>query len=421
MHRNYPMCVFALLALVSASAPVASAVTPTQLAKLTTLNGASGDNMGQAVALAGNLLFVGVPFRTVGSNAWQGTVDVYVKPSTGWHDGTQTLTLKASDGQAYQAFGFALAASGNTLAVSAPSWSGGCTSRGGAVYVFQKSSAGIKQVAELTPSDSIPCDGFGFSVAISGDTIVVGSPASTQHGQAYVFVKPASGWVNATETAKLTPSDGSQGWFGAAVAVDGNTAVVGYYMQAFSGEAYVYVKPTNGWASMTETAKLSPSHGGVGDSFGLAVAISGTTILVGSPNHPVGWYYGAGYIYVMPPTGWVNATETAKLTASGSQTYDQLGTSVALQGKTALLGAPNVFYPIAKDAGQAYIFVEPSTGWKSTSRFQAKLTSSDGVSTDAFGTGVALSGKTAAIGAPLVHWDPSFTSPGPGATYVFGW
>jgi hypothetical protein len=270
------------------------------------------------------------------------------------------------------------------------------------------------------PSDSIPCDGFGYAVAISGDTIVVGSPVATQSGQAYVFVKPATGWTNMTETAKLIPSDSNAGLFGSAVSVSGNTAAVGSYMQNFTGEAYVFVEPATGWASMPETARLSPSDGVVGDSFGYAIAISGNTILVGSPNNPYGHYYGAGYVYLMPPSGWVSATQTAKLTASDRVVYDLLGSSVYLNGSTALLGAPGPFFPGLPTPGAAYIYSKPTTGWKTTSKFREKLIPADGLPTDNFGTAVSLSGSTVVVGAPFVHWDSDFSNPGPGAAYVFG-
>jgi hypothetical protein len=415
----------ALLALVCICVVVPiSAQTLRQVAELTTKNGRSGDSMGQSVAVDGNIVLVGVPYRTVGNNIEQGTVDIYSKPASGWHDMTQTRTLMLSGGVAYQTFGASLAISGNTFVVGAPNASDGCSSNSGAAYVFVRSDNRVRRVATLTPSDNYPCNPFGWSVAISGDTIVVGSPVNSPggDGEAFVFVKPTSGWQNMTETAKLTASDSNQGpgWFGETVSVDGDTVVVGAYLQANTGEAYVFVKPSSGWTNMTETAKLTPSDGLPSDQFGFAVSISGNTVLVGSPYNPSGQQYGAGYIYVEPPTGWVNATETAKLTASNEAVFDLLGNTVLLAGNDALLGAPGVNYPANNDPGAAYAYVKPATGWKSTSTFQEKFTSSDGFPTDNFGSAIALSRSTLVIGAPQVHWDANFDSPGPGAAYVFG-
>jgi len=412
----------ALLALVCVLVPVGTAQTLRQVAELITRNGASGDSMGQSVAVAGNVVLVGAPYRTVGNNIEQGVVNIYSKPASGWRDMAQTSTLTLSGGVPYQTFGASLAISGNTFVVGAPNASGGCSSNPGAAYVFTVSGNQSQQVATLTPSDNYPCNPFGWSVAISGNTIVVGAPVSDSDGEAYVFVEPASGWQNMTETAKLTASDSNQGpgWFGETVSIDADNVAVGAYLQGFTGEAYVFVKPSSGWTNMTETARLTPSDGLVSDQFGYAVSISGNTVLVGSPNHPSGQQFGAGYIYVEPPTGWVNATETAKLRASDEVAFDLLGTSVLMAGNIALLGAPGPYYPMAPNPGAAYAFSKPAGGWKSTSRFRTKFTSLDGVSTDNFGSAIALSGSTLVIGAPQVHWDPDFQSPGPGATYVFG-
>jgi len=419
---NRDVALLALVCLCLVVMPVAAAQTLRQLAELTTKNGASMDSMGQSVAVEGNILLVGVPYRAVGKNIEQGVVNVYSKPASGWHDMTQTSTLTLSGGVAYQTFGAAVAISGNTFVVSAPNASDGCSSNPGAVYIFISSGNRSQQVATLTPSDNYPCNPFGWSVAISGDTVVVGAPVSATDGEAYVFVKPVAGWQDMTETAKLTASDSNQGpgWFGSTVSVDGDTVVVGAFLQAFTGEAYVFVKPSSGWTNMMETAKLTPSDGLASDQFGYAVSISGSTVLVGSPYNPFGQQYGAGYIYVEPSTGWVNATETAKLTASDELAFDLLGSSVLMAGNSALLGAPSPPYPGTNDPGAAYAYVKPATGWKSTSKFQARFTSSDGLPTDNFGSAIALSGSTLVIGAPQVHWDPDFSTPGPGATYVFG-
>ena len=413
----------ALMLLILSATLLAGAQSPKQLAKLTTKKGVSYDAMGQSVAVEDNAVFVGVPDRAVGGNIQQGVVSVYVRPANGWHDMTQVRTLKASDGAARATFGFSMAISGDTLAVGAPTMSGGCASVAGAVYVFVGSNGQMRQAAKLTPSDGFNCDVFGYSVAIGGNTIVVGSPYSSAYGTVYVYVKPAGGWTDMTETAKLSTSDGTKynNSFGTSVSIDGNTVAAGSYLQSLTGEAYVYVKPVTGWTNMTETAKLTASDGAVGDSFGYSVSISRDTVLVGSPNNsvPGGQYYGAGYIYVRPVSGWTNATETAKLTVNRPLVYALSGTSVNLAGSTALLGAPGPFFPGLNYPGAVYIYVRPKSGWTTTSRFQAMFTSGDGFATDIFGSALSLSGRTIVVGAPDVHWDAGFNDPGPGAAYVF--
>ena len=136
---------------------------------------------------------------------------------------------------------------------------------------------------------------FGYSVAISGDTVVVGAPHTTVgdnawQGAAYVFTEPASGWTNMTQTAKLTASDGKTcDYFGDSVAISGNTVAVGAYSATVGGDicrgaAYVFAEPASGWTNMTQTAKLTSSRGAVGNDFGGAIAISGNTVVVGGPD-----------------------------------------------------------------------------------------------------------------------------------------
>jgi hypothetical protein len=127
----------------------------------------------------------------------------------------------------------------------------------------------VMQLAELTPSDGSANDWFGNAIAISGNTVAVGQfdPNTEQYGAVYVYVKPSAGWTNMTQTAKLTSSDNGEG-FGTSVAISGNTIVVGAANTsnfdapaATPGAVYVFVKPAGGWTDMTETAKLTASDG----------------------------------------------------------------------------------------------------------------------------------------------------------------
>src|SRR6185369_6700797 len=101
-------------------------------------------------------------------------------------------------------------------------------------------------------------------------------PSNVHQGAAYVFVKPASGWTTATETAKLTASNGTTGSFGYSVAISGDTVAV-----SETGAEYVFVKPAAGWTNMTQTAKLTASDGGLG-GFGYSISVSGDTVVAGS-------------------------------------------------------------------------------------------------------------------------------------------
>ena len=154
------------------------------------------------------------------------------------------------------------------------------------------------RVAKLTAYSRNNNDRFGKSVAIDDDTIVVGAYGEAgSRGSAYVFTKPATGWANSpgTETAQLTASDrSSNDNFGQSVAVDGDTVVVGADKNG-GGAAYVFTKPTARWADSTESARLTESDIDDGDKYGISVAVDGDTVMVGSNGQ--GNDEGAAYLY----------------------------------------------------------------------------------------------------------------------------
>ncbi len=251
----------------------------------------------------------------------------------------QVAKLTASDGVADDDFGFSVAIEGDTIVVSARR----DDSYRGSAYVFVKPAGGwsdLTQTAKLTASDGAASDQFGYSVAISGDTIVVGASGDdSSRGSAYVFVRPAGGWSNMTQTAKLTASDRAAGdYFGPSVAISGNTLLVGALGDdAFRGSAYVFVKPAGGWSDMTQSAKLTASDGAAGDNFGHSVASSGNIMLVGA--HRDNSSRGSAYVFVKPAGGWINMTQAAKLTISDGEANDFFGRSVTIQGDTVVVGA----------------------------------------------------------------------------------
>ncbi len=172
------------------------------------------------------------------------------------------------------------------------------------------------ETVKLRASDGGARDLFGISVAVGGETIVVGATShdiapDKDQGAAYVFVKPASGWTDTTQSAKLTASDAADGdEFGCSVAISGETIVVGARgydvgSNIDQGAAYVFFKPLAGWEDMTETAKLTAFDGDAGDFFGDAVAISVETIVVGAPFDEIGANNGQGsaYVFVKPEVG----------------------------------------------------------------------------------------------------------------------
>jgi hypothetical protein len=272
------------------------------------------------------------------------------------------------------------------------------------------------QMAKLTASFSQSGLFFGTSVAISGETVVIGQ---TDPGQAFVFIKPKIGWRNMAQTAILIPSGGNGCTFGASVAISGDTIVVGESQNAWwcsdgPGAAYVFVKPAGGWSgTLTQTAKLTASDGAAGNALGTSIWLSGSTVVSGAPGTYPFTTPGSAYVFVEPVSGWVNGTQTAKLTASDGQTGDQLGYSASVSGNTVVAGAPFATIGANQSQGAMYVFTKPASGWSNGTQ-TAKLTASDGGPNNYLGTSVSLDRNTVLGGAPRAS-----SRQGYGAAYVY--
>lgn len=246
----------------------------------------------------------------------------------------QQYKLSSPDQTGTDSFAKGVAIDGNTAVVGALGASGNGFTGTGAAYVF----VGGVQVAKLTPSDGGGNLNFGASVGISGDTIVVGARGGANKkiwtaGGAYIFVKPASGWQDATETVKLMPSDHPlHNYFGfAQVAIEGQTVIFTWQSVA----AYVF-DGTQGWQ---QVAKLSvPAY---------SVAISNGIIAVGDPS----FKNNEGAVYLFQ-----NFSQLATLTAS--DTESALGGTVYINGNTVVAGAYTGSGTL--ELGRAYVFQEPN-------------------------------------------------------------
>jgi FG-GAP repeat len=386
--------------------------------ELTSSNGENYDQFGYSVAISGNTVVVGAPGTSGGLE--NGTVYVFEKPTSGWANMTQTAELTASSEGGGTQLGYSVAISGNTIVAGAPDSNIGT----GAAYVFVEPTDGwtnMTQTAELLASDGDLNDGFGTSVGISGSTIVVGSPYHTvgsnpEQGAAYVFTSTEDVW---SQAAEISSSDGNEyDAFGSAVATTG-TAIVAGSPQAtigsngLQGAAYVF---TGSGATWTQKAKLTASNGFDGAHLGHSVAISGTTVVAGTYIFPLAQRQGAAYVFVEPTGGWVNATQTAELTANDPSNGDQLGWSVATTGSVVLMGAPNASVGTDTYEGTAYEFKEPAKGWATTAKYTAKFTETSGAVGDQFGYSVAIAGTTLVIGAQGRTVDDNV---GQGVTYVY--
>jgi MYXO-CTERM domain-containing protein len=384
-----------------------------QTAELTASDGRRGDQLGASAALDGTTAIVGAPGHKVGASAVQGVAYVFVQDGATW---TQQAELTASDGLEDDALGIAVAVSGDTAVVGAPDRK---ASRG-AVYVFARSAASWTQQAELTAADGEAGDGFGSSVAVSDELVLVGATGhavdgGAATGVAYVFARQGSAWP---QEAELVPSDGlPRDGFGASVALGGTTALVSAdcgggeatgYDACGPGTAYVFTRGSAGW---TQQAELTPPDGISTGRFGYAVALSGGTAVIGAAARGVDGSAGSGaaYVFVQDGAGW---TQQAELTPAFGADLAGAGFPVAVSGGTVMIGAAGYEVGNQLDRGAAYVFVQTGTKWTQ----QALLTASDGATNNHFGTAVAVSGAAAMVVAPSHAVDGG---PGPGEVYMF--
>ena len=408
--------------------PQDSSITGYQLwrqpepANLVASDATNGDWFGHSVAVDDDTIVIGAPWDD-DDGANSGSVYVFTKDSNGaWN---QAAKLTASDAAAGDRFGWSVGVAGDTIVVGAHYDDHSERGDAGSVYVFIKPDGGWGQwdsrndteAAKLVASDPAASDGFGDSVGIDGDTVVVGASGDddggSSSGSVYVFVEPTDGWHQwdsgtDTEAAKLVASDpAASDWFGHSVAVDGDTVVVGalgddHSSRFEAGSVYVFVEPTDGWDDDTETTKLTASDAATYDRFGGSVGIDGDTIVVGAPNDDDGGSSsGSVYVFVKPTDGWDDDdTETAKLTASDAAGGDRFGESVGIDGDTVVIGAREDGHNFTVGAGSVYVFVKPDGGWADDGTETTKLTASDAAVGDRFGESVGTDGDTMVVGAP---------------------
>ncbi len=268
----------------------------------------------------------------------------------------------------------------------------------------------------VSAADGAADDLFGAALALDGDTMVVGAldddDAGFSAGSAYVYVRSGLGWV---QQAKLIASDAAASdLFGWSVSVHGDTAVVGAPFadqpgKANAGAAYVFVRSDGVW---TQQAKLTASDSAAGDQFGVSVSISGNSVLVGArmDDHAGGIDAGSAYVFVQSGGVW---TQDGKLVATDGAAGDLFGFSVAIHNEVMMLGAPNNDHAGGAEAGALYLFGRDlgGSGWIQRS----KQTASDAAAGDGFGSTVAIYNETAVVGAP----GDDDGGGGAGAAYVF--
>lgn len=366
---------------------------------------------GSSVSISGDTAVVGAYPDDHAGGVDAGSAYVFVRSGGVW---IQQAKLTADDAAAGDKFGISVSISGDTAVVGAYMDDHAGGSDAGSAYVFVRSGTVWTQQAKLIALDSAATDYFGYSVALSGETAIVGAylddhAGGIDAGSAYVFTRSGTVW---TQQAKLTATDAAAAdQFGFSVAVSGETALVGANLDntpiSDAGSAYVFVRAGMVW---TQQARLTASDAGSVDLFGCSVALSGDTALVGArfDDAPLG-NAGSAYVFTRSGTSW---TQQAKLVASDAAMTDEFGYSVAVSGDTALVGAWHDDLPPMNDAGSAYVFVRSGTTWTQ----HAKIIASDGELIDHFGVSVAVDGETALVGAENANTPVDLDA---GAIYVF--
>ena len=378
-----------------------------------------------------------------------GSRDVAGQVQGSWEDEeaaavlAQTAYGKASNPDAADAFGNAIALSGDTLAVAAHGEDSAArgingdqtdnsSTSAGAVYVFVRNGTTWSQQAYLKASNSESLDGFGSAIALSGDTLVVGAPgeasgsasdqsnnAVSQAGAVYVFVRNGTTW---SQQAYLKASNiGVSDSFGGAVAVSGDTLAVGAMFEDSAatgvngnqndnsiisgGAVYVFQRTGQTWA---QQAYVKASNTGSGDLFGASVALSGDTLAVGAPsedsaatgvngnqNDNSASESGAAYVFQRTGQTWAQqAYVKASNTQRGVNSTAAFGTSISLSGDTLAVGATHESNG-GSATGAAYMFARSTGQWTQ----QAYLKASNFARGDLFGGSVAVSGDLVVVGA----------------------
>jgi hypothetical protein len=305
-------------------------------------------------------------------------------------------------------FGDVVSVSGDVVVVGAQRGLNDAGESTGAAYVFRRNGNGWMQEAKLTEASSIVDSAFGCSVSVDGDTIVVGAyytenSVGVRTEAAYVFGYDGVEWV---EKDKLTAHDGMvNDWYGHWVAVEGDIIVVGSFFHDHvsnnAGSCYIYRYNVNS-ESWQQQRELLPPGPADDDWFGQAVAISGDTVLIGAKrDNDVVSRSGSAYVYRVDNKGtpadpfddiWQLET---KLTAPVPGLHDEFGFSVAIDGDMALVGEHRRDIGFEMSAGAAYLFRREGTTWM----HQQMLLPDVSHCTDYFGDAVAIDGGIAVVGA----------------------
>ncbi|MFN0132966.1 MAG: GC-type dockerin domain-anchored protein [Phycisphaerales bacterium] len=364
---------------------------------------------GSSVSMSGDVLLVGARAAASTPGVFGGAAHLYRRAGTAWN---LEKRIKGNDTVGGDEFGISVCVRGDVAIVGAY-LDDDDGSGSGSAYIFRRNGTDWVQEAKLTASDAAPGDRFGTSVAIDGDTAIVGAPftfiVGFQTGTAYVFRRQGGAW---SETAKLNaPVQQAGAFFGGFVALDGDVAVFSAIAEDSPnltdlGSVYVHRRSGETWPM---EKRIVPADGVAGQAFGSAVSLRGGALLVGSylDAGPGGLGQGSAYVFRNAGTMW---NQEAKIRASDGAADDLYGSALAISGDAAIVGAYQRDAG-ATDAGMAYLHRRRPNGlWYESGRVSLAMPGM----LDYFASAVAIDGAYAAGGC-LNREGPTMNA---GAAYV---
>lgn len=360
-----------------------------QTAELIPDEAGNRDRIGTAVHLRNGTAVVGAPGHAPSGGARTGAAFVYVGGNGSWSN-LQRLT--ATDGQDGDRFGDAVDRQGETIVVGASQGEKRAGQGPGAAYIFERTAEGWSEEVRLDAGTGDD-DGFGADVAVAGDRLVVGAPRATLggavSGAAYVFARDGSGWSRTATLRPDSPESGQQ--FGASVAIEGQTAVVGAPATdtpagTDSGAVTVFADTATGWTRQTTLIPSAPADAAV---FGTDVAFDGELLVVGAPNDDGG---GSATVFVRQGSSWQRQATLSP--TSGER--DRYGASVSLDGDRLAVGAPHQDPGTGTRAGAVHLHERSGGSWD---RLVRRIGDSS-VGFAEFGTEASIDGDELLVGAP---------------------
>ncbi|MGE4070087.1 MAG: hypothetical protein AB7E72_02835 [Lysobacterales bacterium] len=373
----------------------------TALARLP-LTARTGDQLGAAIAASRGLALIGTPGA--------GSGEVRLLRIAG---GAQQLAvLTRPGGLPADRFGSAVSLDETRALISA----GAALSGEGVVSVYQRNGQTLAEIAQLDIANGGLSNRFGSALALTADGALIGADldrVGPNRGQGAVHWYLTQG-AAVTSAGRLDSGDGAMfDRYGTAVAVNGDVAMVGAYLEqtdagAEAGAVHWFERSGSQWSY---GGRLDAPDAAIEDRFGISVAIDGDYAVIGAYWDVIGDNVDQGSAYVFRREGgdWLFDT---KLTANDGRARDLFGFAVAIKGEVVLVGARGARVPLT-DQGKAYVFRRNPAGWQQ----EAGLDLPEPVSSAYFGASVALADDRAIVGAP------GFTkTPGPlsaGGVFVF--